>query len=76
MSLFHNFVSQVAEVEDVVNDKINKGLPVYAYVAPLEQASAIRMLLCLCLTFVSWSPFTGRLSLKTPIRRMRAISGF
>lgn len=30
---------QVAEVEDVVNDKINKSLPVYAFVAPLEQAS-------------------------------------
>ncbi|CAN0286412.1 unnamed protein product [Pylaiella littoralis] len=30
---------QVAEVEDVVNDKINKSLRVFAYVAPLEQAS-------------------------------------
>ncbi|CAM9762323.1 unnamed protein product [Scytosiphon promiscuus] len=32
-------VEQVAEVEDVVNDKIKKSLPVYASVAPLEQAS-------------------------------------
>lgn len=31
--------SQVAEVEDVVNEKINNSLPVYAFVAPLEQAS-------------------------------------
>ncbi|CAN0484350.1 unnamed protein product, partial [Ectocarpus sp. 8 AP-2014] len=28
---------QVADVEDLVNDKINKNLPVYAFVAPLEQ---------------------------------------
>lgn len=33
------FLYQVAEVEDVVNDKINKSLRVFAYVAPLEQAS-------------------------------------
>lgn len=30
---------QVAEVEDVVNDKISKELPVHAQVAPLDQAS-------------------------------------
>ncbi len=49
-SLFNYFISKVAEVEDVVNDKINKGLPVYAYVAPLEQASAILIPLFLCST--------------------------
>ena len=32
---------QVAEVEDVVNESITKSLPVYAQIAPLEQASAI-----------------------------------
>lgn len=30
---------QVAEVEDVVNEKISKELPVYSQVAPLDQAS-------------------------------------
>lgn len=32
---------QVAEVEDVVNDKINKRLPVHAYVAPLDQVRGV-----------------------------------
>ncbi|CAM9105783.1 unnamed protein product [Ectocarpus sp. 13 AM-2016] len=35
---------QVADVEDLVNDKINKNLPVYAFVAPLEQAKRIQSL--------------------------------
>eukprot|EP00752_Nemacystus_decipiens_P009413 g8416.t1 len=35
---------QVAEVEDVVNEKINSSLPVYAFVAPVEQAKRIQSL--------------------------------
>ncbi|CAB1118771.1 unnamed protein product [Ectocarpus sp. CCAP 1310/34] len=35
---------KVADVEDLVNDKINKNLPVYAFVAPLEQAQRIQSL--------------------------------
>lgn len=42
---------QVAEVEDVVNEKIKKSLPVCAFVAPLEQVK-ITFEIALCVVFV------------------------
>lgn len=39
-------------MEDVVNEKINSSLPVYAFVAPLEQASKTIHFLLLCSLFL------------------------
>lgn len=53
------FFYQVAEVEDMVNDKINKSLPVYAFVAPLEQASVVDSLLLFVVAVFFYSiPFS------------------
>ena len=39
---------QVAEVEDMVNEKINNNLPVHAFVAPLEKASKTQVVSLTC----------------------------